>query len=339
EVQLEAHRATQAWSEETATWNSANTFTGELSGTSVVVDNGEAGRTAAVGAWPASGNAAYTQYAVNQTYMYNKDAVAGDTYSWQPSLPEDGTYQVETHNIPASDRAANAPYTVTFDGGSKAYTVNQQAGTGGVWKTLGSHPFKAGTLGKVVLGDGPVTTATSVIADAVRFTKGGVVTKQPGELNTWHSFPVTKTVQQWIDGTYANNGFVIKAGDETANGPKGGPRYEGSEFGYGGEVANYPRLVLTYGRQGVDLAAPTTIHDTGAELSWSAYQDKDPIGTGDDLVEYQVHRSISQTFTPSSATLPRVLLHGRGEDEGRAGRRRPHPARASAEGRPYDEGP
>ncbi|WP_245685045.1 DNRLRE domain-containing protein, partial [Streptomyces exfoliatus] len=32
EVQLEAHRATQAWSEETATWNSANTFTGELSG-------------------------------------------------------------------------------------------------------------------------------------------------------------------------------------------------------------------------------------------------------------------------------------------------------------------
>ncbi|WP_411112308.1 DNRLRE domain-containing protein, partial [Streptomyces sp. c-19] len=40
EVQLEAHRATGAWSEETATWSSASTFTGELSGTSVVVDNG-----------------------------------------------------------------------------------------------------------------------------------------------------------------------------------------------------------------------------------------------------------------------------------------------------------
>lgn len=310
EVQLEAHRATQAWSEETATWNSANTFTGELSGTSVVVDNGEAGRTAAVGAWPASGNAAYTQYAVNQTYMYNKDAVAGDTYTWQPNLPEDGTYQVEAHNVPASDRATNAPYTVTYDGGSKAYTVNQQAGTGGVWKTLGSHPFKAGTLGKIALGDGPVTTATSVIADAVRFTKGGVVTKQPGELDTWHTFPVTKTVQQWIDGTYTNNGFVIKAGDESANGPKGGPRYEGSEFGYGGETANYPRLVLTFGRQGVDLAAPTTIHDTGAELSWSAYQEKDPTGTGDDLVEYQVHRSISQAFTPSAATLVAPVAPG-----------------------------
>ncbi len=310
EVQLEAHRATGAWTEDQVTWNGASTFTGELSGTAVVVDNGEAGRTAAVGAWPASGNTAYTQYAVNQTYLYNKDSVAGDTYTWQPSLPEDGTYQVETHFVPASDRAANAPYTVTYDGGSKAYTVNQQAGTAGVWKTLGSHPFKAGTLGKIVLGDGPVSTATSVIADAVRFTKGGVVTKQPGELNAWHSFPVTKTVQQWIDGTYTNNGFVIKAGDESVNGPKGGPRYEGSEFGYGGETANYPRLVLTFGRQGVDLVAPTTIHDTGAELNWSTYQEKDPIGTGDDLVEYQVHRSISQTFTPSAATLVAPVAPG-----------------------------
>ncbi|MER8070705.1 DNRLRE domain-containing protein [Streptomyces sp. NPDC094034] len=310
EVRLEAHRATQAWSEDQATWNSANALTGELSGTSVLVDNGEAGRTAAVGAWPASGNTAYTQYAVNQTYMYNKDSVAGDTYTWQPSLPEDGTYQVETHYVPAEDRATNAPYTVTYDGGTKQYLVNQQTGTAGVWKTLGSHPFKAGTLGKVVLGDGPASTTTAVLADAMRFTKGGVVTKQPGELNTWHTFPVTKTVQQWIDGTYPNNGFVIKAGDESANGPKGGPRYEGSEFGYGGETANYPRLLLTFGRQGVDLAAPTTIHDTGAELSWSAYDDLDPIGTGDDLVEYQVHRSINQTFTPSAATLVAPVAPG-----------------------------
>ncbi|MFD3656571.1 DNRLRE domain-containing protein [Streptomyces sp. NPDC058620] len=99
EVQLEAHRATQAWTEDQATWNSANAITGELSGTAVVVDDGDAGRTAAVGAWPASGNTAYTQYAVNQDYLYNKDSVAGGTYTWQPSLPEDGTYQVEAHNV------------------------------------------------------------------------------------------------------------------------------------------------------------------------------------------------------------------------------------------------
>ncbi|MGW1028113.1 golvesin C-terminal-like domain-containing protein [Streptomyces sp. NPDC002577] len=302
EVQLEAHRATADWSESTATWNSASGITGELSGTSVLVDDGDVGTTAASGAWPASGNTAYTQYAVNQDYLYNKDAVAGDTYTWQPNLPEDGDYQVEAHYVPATDRATNAPYTVTYSGGSKAYSVNQQAGSAGVWKTLGTHPFKAGTAGKIVLGDGPASTSTAVLADAVRFTKGGVVTKQPSQVNVWHSFSVTKTVQSWIDGTNTNYGFVVKAGDESANGPKGGPRYEGSEFGYGDETANYPRLVLTYGRPGVELDPPTTIHDTGAELKWSAYSDPST-ATGDDIVEYQVHRSVFQTFTPSASTL------------------------------------
>ncbi|WOX26456.1 DNRLRE domain-containing protein [Streptomyces solicathayae] len=310
EVRLEAHRATASWNEATATWNSAQGITGELSGTSVLVDDGDTGTTAAKGAWPVSGNTAYTQYAVNKDYLYNKDSVAGDTYTWQPNLPEDGTYQVEAHYVPASDRATTAPYTVTYDGGSKAYTVNQQAGTAGVWKTLGAHPFKAGTLGKIVLGDGPASTTTSVIADAVRFTKGGVVTKQPGQSNTWHSFPVTKTVQQWIDGTQTNNGFVVKAADESANAPKGGPRYEGSEYAYNGEHATYPRLVLTFGRQGVDLAAPDTIHDTGAELDWTAYQDPSAFDTGDDLAEYQVHRSVYPTFTPSAATLVAPVAPG-----------------------------
>ncbi|WP_338694773.1 DNRLRE domain-containing protein [Streptomyces sp. Q6] len=303
EVELEAHRATGPWTETGATWNSAKDLTGELSGTSVLVDDGDAGTTAAQGAWPASTNTAYTQYATGQDYRYNKDATAGDTYSWQPNLPEDGNYQVDVHYVPASDRATNAPYTVAYSGGTKAYTVNQQAGTAGQWKTLGTHPFKAGTAGKVVLGDGPASTSTTVLADAVRFTKGGVVTKRAGESNTWHSFPVTRTVQQWLDGTYGNNGFVVKAADESATGPKGGPRYEAAEYAYKGEVANYPKLVLTYGTQGVDVDAPRTVHSTGADLTWPAYTDPSAADTGDDIVEYQVHRSVFQHFTPSSQTL------------------------------------
>lgn len=134
------------------------------------------------------------------------------------------------HYVPASDRAADAPYTVTYDGGTKTYQVDQRAGTEGVWKPLGKHPFQAGTTGQVVLGDGPASTSTTVLADAVRFTKGGVVTKQPQEVNTWHAFPVTKTVQQWLDGTHENHGFVVKAADESASAPKGGPRYEAAEY-------------------------------------------------------------------------------------------------------------
>lgn len=303
DVPLEAHRATAAWDETTATWANSNAITGELSGTSVVVDDGDTGTTAAKGAWPASGNTAFTQYAVNRDYLYNKDTIAGDTYTWQPQIPSDGTYRVDVHSVPASDRATNAPYTVTYDGGTKAYTVDQSAGTGGVWKTLGSHPFKAGNAGKVVLGDGPASTSTGVIADAVRLTKGGTVTKRAGVVNTWHSFGVTDTVQSWINGTNANNGFVVKAADESATAPMGGPRYEAAEFAYKGEGANFPRLVLTWGRPGVTLDAPRVIHSTGAELNWSAYADPSAVSTADDIVEYQVHRSVFQTFTPSSQTL------------------------------------
>ncbi|MEV4333101.1 hypothetical protein AB0K02_21555 [Streptomyces sp. NPDC049597] len=33
-------------------------------------------------------------------------------------------------------------------------------------------------------------------------------------------------------------------------------RYEAAEYAYKGEVANYPKLVLTWGRPGVTLDAP-----------------------------------------------------------------------------------
>ncbi|MEV6655330.1 DNRLRE domain-containing protein [Streptomyces sp. NPDC051219] len=308
-VALGAYRATGAWDEATATWNSANALVGELSGSTTQVDDGDAGKTAAVGSWPASGNAAFTQYAVNQDYLYNKDSVAGDTYTWQPKLPEDGIYQVDAHVIPADDRSTAAPYTLTYDGGSKAYTVDQKTGTGGIWKPLGAHPFKAGTAGKVVLGDGPASTTTAVIADAVRFTKPGGVSMPAHTYNKWHSFSVKDTVQRWLDGTTTNHGFVIKAANEAAGAPKGGPRYEASEFGYGGESVNYPKLVLTYGRQGTTLDAPTVIHDTGAELNWAPYADPST-ATVDDIVEYQVHRSISQTFNPSASTLVSPVAAG-----------------------------
>ena len=301
-VTLGAYRATAAWTAGGANWSNANGIVGEQAGSTTLVDDGDAGATAAQGAWPSSGNAAFTQYAINRDYLYNKDATAGDTYTWQPRLPEDGSYQVDAHVIPADDRSTTVPYTITYDGGSKPYTVDQKTGTGGVWKPLGAHPFKAGTAGKVVLGDGPASATTAVIADAVRFTKPGTVSMPANTYNAWHSFSVKDTVQSWIDGNQTNNGFVIKAVNEAAGAPKGGPRYEASEFGYGGETVNYPKLVLTYGRPSVTLDAPSVIHSTGAELNWSAYADPSA-ATGDDLVEYQVHRSVFQTFTPSSSTL------------------------------------
>jgi YD repeat-containing protein len=144
------------------------------------------------------------------------------------------------------------------------------------------------------------TTATWNNASGFSGALAGSTVKQANVVAVWNSYPVTSTVQAWLNGTTPNYGFVVKAANESTMG-QGGPRYEASIYAYQGETINYPQLVITYGVPGVALDPPSVIHSTGAELSWSAYQNN----TGDannNIVEYQVHRSIYQTFTPDAST-------------------------------------
>ncbi len=308
-VPIEAHRANAAWSEGTATWSSMSTkFDAAISANVEQVDDGDAGKTSFTGAWPYSTNTTLMQYAVNGDYQANKDSVLGDTYTWVPRLTESGNYLVEAHYVPATDRTT-VPYTVYYNGGSAAVNVNQASGTGGVWASLGTRSMLAGTSHKVVLKDSTDTTKAA-IADAVRFTKSAVVTKQAAISSVWHTFSVRNTVQSWINSPTTNYGFMLKtsAAEEALLG-HGGPMYEASEYAYGGETDNRPKLILTWGRPGVTLAPPTTITATGAQLSWSAYVDPSS-STADDIVEYQVHRSVYQTFTPGPGTLVAPVAAG-----------------------------
>ncbi len=302
----EAHQATAAWDATTATWDNANNIVGQLGSNQVVVDDSDTAATSASGAWPTAADSS----AVGGEYRYDQDTVSGDTFTWVPPLTESGSYQVEAHYVAKPNAATAAPYTVYYNGGSQTYPVNQQSGSGGVWTTLGTQPFTAGTTGKIVLGDGPASASTMVQADAVRLTKPGTVVISPSVANVWDSFPVRNIVQSWLDGTSPNYGFVVKDANETTLN-QGGVRYEASRFAYQGEVATYPQLVLTYGRPSVTLNQITTIHATGADLSWTPYTDPTPgSNPGDDLAEYQVHRSVYQAFTPSASTLVSPVAAG-----------------------------
>ncbi|MEU6574972.1 DNRLRE domain-containing protein [Streptomyces sp. NPDC046805] len=304
DVTIGAYRATGAWDEATATWSNTSGLVGELSGTTVQVDDGDAG-TAAVGDWPRVGTIGSVN--IGNDYSYNKNSLTGESYTWQPTVKDTGTYTVEAHFAPLSDATTVAPYTVTYDNNGTPvtanYTVDQSAGSSPVWKQLGTSQlsFAKGTAGKVVLGDtGDANHRT--VADAIRLVNPASIVKDTGEYNQWHKFPVTDTVQKWLDGTSTNNGFVLKATDESASAPTGGPRYESGDGDYGGETSTIPRLTVTYGKVGTTLNSPTVVHSTGPELSWKAYSNT----TGDsnlDIVEYQLHRSTQQAFTPSAATL------------------------------------
>ncbi|MGK5441503.1 DNRLRE domain-containing protein [Micromonospora sp. URMC 105] len=302
DVPIEARRVTAAWDEDTATWNSisGSVDTGPA-GNFVSVDDGNTG-SSAQGTWTAS-TSTLTSEAVGTDYRVNQDAVAGETYTWTPTLTESGDYKVEVHYVGASDRTDTAKYTVHSSGGKQTpYTIDQRTpASKGAWKTLGIHHFDAGTTGKVVLSD---VANEVVIADAVRFSKQGAV-KDTAKSGAWLSFPVRSVVQQWVNRTQPNHGFSLQAKDEATLG-RGGPIFEASEYAYLNDRRDYnlPKLIVTWGRPGVAVNPPDTVTSTGALLTWPAYSDPTPTTTdNDDIAEYQVHRSVHQNFTPSAETL------------------------------------
>ncbi|MGH8880635.1 MAG: DNRLRE domain-containing protein, partial [Stackebrandtia sp.] len=300
---IEAHRATSAWNETSATWDNANTKLGELSGTTTVVDDGDPG-TAQTGTWTRTQTSDGS--AVGNDFLESKNASTADSNTWTPKVIDPGQYFVDVHYRQHADGATAAPYTVNYSGGSQTVTVDQSAGAAGsgVWQQIALQTFAAGTAGNVKLGD--ITSATQrLIADAIRLRRPGTSFIGAGdEGSKWSTFSVKDTVQDWVNNPSSNFGFMIKDRDEDPADPakRGGPRYEGSLFFYQGETATYPQLVITYGRPSVEIDPITTIRSTGADLSWPAYNDPSP-SADDDAVEYQLHRSVWQSFTPSQATL------------------------------------
>ncbi|GAA3597777.1 DNRLRE domain-containing protein [Kribbella ginsengisoli] len=303
-VQLEARQVASAWTESTVNWNStANTTLGSLAYNMSYVDDSYTSKTSMVGAWVQQAFPA----ADGGGYKYQNDAATGSSFSWYPDITETGNYEVSAGYIAGSNRATNTPYSVVHGGGTTAYLLDQTVGTDNVVKPLATLPFTAGGSYRASVGDvaNKVTTA-----DTMRFIKRAYDTKDAGETSVWHTFSVRSMLQSWLGGA-PNNGMIVKATDETLG--RGGPVYQASEYAYNGSDvhrhANRPKLIVTYGRPGVTVSTPTTIAATGATLNWSAYADPST-STADDIVEYQVHRSIFQNFTPTPDTLVSPVATG-----------------------------
>ncbi|WP_232837440.1 DNRLRE domain-containing protein [Lentzea terrae] len=128
------------------------------------------------------------------------------------------------------------------------------------------------------------------------FGEAGLSTavKRANVTQVWNEWDVRNIAQSWVSGSAQNHGFMVKATDETLN--RGGAVHHAAENAYNGDIATFPKLVLTYGRPGAVLHPITKTYANGAELTWTPY-------AGDDLAEYQVHRSTSQVYAPSASTL------------------------------------
>ncbi len=109
-------------------------------------------------------------------------------------------------------------------------------------------------------------------------------------------FDVSNTVKAWLAGTLANNGFLAKRGSETLG--KGGPIAPGRLSDMA--LTMKPFLSISYTTDAPTLFQPDTLHSNGADLSWTRYTGA---LSGAPFAKYEVHRSKTANFTPSSTTL------------------------------------
>jgi hypothetical protein len=130
----------------------------------IIVDNADATGVTISSGWTAS-SASPGYY--GSDYTHDGNAGQGSkSVRFTPTLPLAGTYEVFARWTTNANRATNAHYDIVHSGGTTTKLINQQQ-SNGIWVSLGSYSFAAGTSGSVLLtnegADG------YVIADAVQF--------------------------------------------------------------------------------------------------------------------------------------------------------------------------
>lgn len=120
-------------------------LTGPTANDSTIVDNTEAG-FASTSNWSTSTRDPH--YGSN--YLWAAMGNGSETATWTPILSQAGNYDVYIRWAAsmASDRASNAPYTVTYNGGDTTLTVIQKlTNLANKWFLLGEFPFAGGSSG------------------------------------------------------------------------------------------------------------------------------------------------------------------------------------------------
>ncbi|MFL5936133.1 MAG: DNRLRE domain-containing protein, partial [Gaiellaceae bacterium] len=110
----------------------------------------------------------------------------------------------------------------------------------------------------------------------------------------WLSWNLTQTVKDWFSGLTPNNGVLMKLNNETLG--ASGIRPPSGRFA---EATLKPKLDITYTGDAVSLLPIVANHADGAELQWTKYVGE----SGASFDRYELHRSTTPKFTPTSSTL------------------------------------
>jgi hypothetical protein len=146
----------------------------------IILDNPAATFT---GDWTV-GTSSTEKYGADYHYAFSMSGAATATVTWRPNITTAGKYDVSIWYPEGGSRANNAPFQISFNGGTTNVAVNQQTG-GGSWQLIaGGLEFAKGSSGFVQLGNN--ANASVVLADAVKF-----------DYVAAQDFPTNKTVPTW----------------------------------------------------------------------------------------------------------------------------------------------
>jgi len=102
-------------------------------------------------------------------YRFSSTAVGGTSLAtYRPSIATSGNYDIYIWYIAGSNRATNAPYVISYNGGTFSLMVDQSINGGGWYKIASSKNFLAGTSGYVQFSNNTGASGKVVIADACK---------------------------------------------------------------------------------------------------------------------------------------------------------------------------
>ena len=133
----------------------------------ITLDNTNA-EVSFIGAWSTGSSAG--KYLADYRFASSATSVTA-TATYRPNFPNAGLYDVFLWYSPGSNRATNAPWTITFFGGSTNVLVNQQINGGGWFQIAAARPFAAGTNGLLSVNN--LASNSVVMADGVKFSFAG----------------------------------------------------------------------------------------------------------------------------------------------------------------------
>lgn len=161
----------------------------------IILDNTDA---ALAGSWT-EGTSLTDKFGTNYLFTTSVAGTTTATATWRPKVTTPGKYDVSVWYPEGGNHAADAPYSIAFNGGLTNVLVNQRSSGGAWWLIAAGVEFAKGTNGFVRLANhaGP----SVVIADAVKFAyvEAQDFPTNPATPTWWQNFYFSGPVEPTLD--------------------------------------------------------------------------------------------------------------------------------------------